>query len=187
MQLPPFTTLWDPDGRRSVLSVPPRHDGFVRHSAGLLHLRPGVHKIDCHEVAAVFLVHLDGTHGLDLLSLGDAVLRGANGHRQPMHVLGRLVYGIARAALLVEYLEREQIHDAAEFERQLRRLTVELLANVFDGEALRAEEVSQHLDVVSGELVRRLEPELRRIGLVIHGLDLVAAPGPSPCREAQRA
>jgi hypothetical protein len=178
MSTPPFIALCDDTSARQVLSVPAGHEGFVRHAGGRLHLRPGMHRLQCDRVAAVFLVCVEGSHPLDLRSLGGAMLRAANGRWSPIKLLGRLVYGVIRPEPLVDFLEREQIHEPRLLERELARLTVEVLANVFDGEALRPDELNGQLGVASGELLRRLTVHLLPLGLGLHGLDLLAAPAP---------
>jgi hypothetical protein len=174
----PFLALVDEDGARRVLSVPPGHEGFVRHDTGRLHFRPGVHRLSCGRTAAVFLVRVEGSHVLDLKSLGGAMVRAANGRWRPLKVLGRLAYGVARPEQLVDFLEREQIHEAREMEHELARLTVDLLSNVFDGEALHADKLAENLEVVSGELLRRLTAIVLPLGLRLDGLDLLVAPTP---------
>jgi hypothetical protein len=178
MDRSPFISLCDEEGPRSIVSVPPEHEGFIRHSTGRLHLVPGVHRVAFDRVFAVFLVRVGGLHELQLRALGGAVLRGPDGRRRPIKVLGRLVYGVVRAEQFVDFLEREQLHDPAEFERELGRLAVELLANVFDGDPLSAEGLAAQLDGVSGELLRRLTAVVLPLGLGLHGLDLVASPAP---------
>jgi hypothetical protein len=178
MSTPPFIALCDDTSTRQMLSVPAGHEGFVRHAGGRLHLRPGMHRLQCERVAAVFLVCVEGSHALDLRSLGGAMLRAANGRWSPIKLLGRLVYGVTRPEPLVDFLEREQIHEPRQLERELSRLTVEVLANVFDGEALRPDELDCQLGVASGELLRRLTVLLLPLGICLHGLDLLAAPAP---------
>jgi hypothetical protein len=176
---PPFIALCDEDDARSILSVPPDHEGFVRTPEGRLHLRPGVHRLACGPAYAIFLVHLGATHDVALRSLGGALLREPTGRRRPVKVIGNLVYGVVRAEPFVDFLERERIHEPAEFERELGRLAVELLSNVFDGEPIDAEQLSEHLAAVSGELLRRLTAVVLPLGLDLHALDLVAAPAPA--------
>lgn len=178
MTEPAFLALVDEEEERRVLSVPPGHEGFVRHDTGRLHLRPGVHRLHCGRAAAVFLVRVEGSHRLDLRSLGGAMVRAANGRWRPLKVLGQLAYGVARPEQLVDFLEREQIHEAQEFEHELARLTVDLLSNVFDGEALHADKLAENLEVVSGELLRRLTAIVLPLGLRLDGLDLLAMPAP---------
>lgn len=174
----PFIALCDEGGQRSIVSVPPEHEGFVRHESGRIHFLPGVHRLACGRVLTVFLVRVAGVHGLELRSLGGALLREPNGRRRPIKVLGRLAYGVVRPEPFVDFLEREQLHDPADFERELGRLTVELLSNVFDGEPLDGDHLSEHLDAVSGELLRRLTAVVLPLGLDLHALDLVAAAAP---------
>jgi len=174
----PFIALCDEEGQRSVVSVPPDHEGFVRHENGRLHFLPGVHRLACGRVLTVFLVRVAGLHGLELRSLAGAMLREPNGRRRPIKVLGHLAYGIVRPEPFVDFLEREQLHDPGEFEHELARLTVELLSNVFDGEPLEGARLSEHLDTVSGELLRRLTAVVLPLGLDLHALDLVAAAAP---------
>jgi hypothetical protein len=178
MSTPPFIALCDDTGERRMLSVPPGHEGFVRHEGGRLHLRPGMHRLQVERVAAVFLVCVEGSHSLDLRSLGGAMLRAANGRWSPIKLLGRVVYGVVRPEPLVDFLEREQIHEPRQLERELSRLTVELLANIFDGDALHPDELNGQLGAASGELLRRLTVHLLPLGLSLHGLDLLVAPIP---------
>jgi hypothetical protein len=179
MTEPPFLALVDEDGERRMLSVPPGHEGFVRHDHGRLHLHPGMHRLSCGRAAAVFLVRVEGSHVLDLKSLGGAMVRAANGRWRPLKVLGRLAYGVARPEQLVDFLEREQIHEACDLEHELARLTVDLLSNVFDGDALHADKLAENLEVVSGELLRRLTAIVLPLGLRLDGLDLLAVPAPA--------
>jgi hypothetical protein len=174
----PFISLDTESGQRRVLSVPPGWEGFVRHEGGRIHLLPGVHRLSCPHVAAVFLVRVHGSHALELKSLGGAMLRDASGRWSPLKVLGRLVYGVARPDQLADFLEREQIHETRLLERELGRIAVEMLTHVFDGEALHVETLSQNLDVVGGELLRRLTALVLPLGLSLEGLDLLAAPAP---------
>jgi hypothetical protein len=178
MSEPPFLVLVDEEEERRVLCVPPGHEGFVRHETGRLRLGPGVHRLHCGRALAVFLVQVEGAHRLDLKSLGGAMVRAANGRWRPLKVLGHLAYGIARPEQLVDFLEREQIHEAHELEHELARLSIDLLANVFDGEALQADRLAENLEVVSGELLRRLTAIVLPLGLRLDGLDLLAAPAP---------
>ncbi len=178
MREPPFLALVDEEEERRVLSVPPGHEGFVRHATGRLRLLPGVHRLCCGRTESVFLVRVEGSHLLDLKSLAGAMVRAANGRLRPLKVLGELVYGVARPEQLVDFLEREQIHEARELEHELSRLAVDLLSNVFDGEALKAERLTENLEVVSGELLRRLTAIVLPLGLRLDGLDLLAAPAP---------
>jgi hypothetical protein len=178
MKESPFLALVDEDEERRILSVPPGHEGFVRHDTGRLHLRPGVHRLQCGRAAAVFLVRVEGSHVLDLRSLGGVMVRASTGRWRPLKVLGQLVYGVARPEQLVDFLEREQIHESEELERELARLTVDLLANVFDGDALHADKLVQSLEEVSSELLRRLTVIVLPLGLRLDGLDLLAAPAP---------
>jgi hypothetical protein len=175
MVVPPFIALCDDTLERRMLCVPPGHEGFVRHATGRMHLLPGVHRLDCERIANVFLVRVEGSHGLDLRSLGGTMLRAANGRWSPVKILGRLVYGITSPEPLVDFLEREQIHEPRQFERELGRLAVDLLSNLFDGEALRPDELNGHLEGISSELLRRLTVVLLPLGLSLHGVDLLAA------------
>jgi hypothetical protein len=179
MDRPPFIALCDEDDSRSILSVPPDHEGFVRTPEGRLHLRPGVHRLACGPAYAIFLVRVGDLHDVELRSLGGALLRETSGRRRPVKVLGRLVYGVLRAEPFVDFLERERIHDPQDFERELGRLAVELLSNVFDGEPIDAGGLAEHLAAVSGELLRRLTAVVLPLGLGLHALDLVAAPAPA--------
>jgi hypothetical protein len=183
---PPFLALADEEEERRILSVPPGHEGFVRHLTGRLHLGPGLHRLHCGRALATFLIRVDGAHRLELKSLGGAMVRAAGGRWRPLKVLGQLAYGVARPEQLVDFLEREQIFEARDLERELGRLTVDLLANVFDGEAMDADRLSENLEVVSGELLRRLTAVVLPLGLRLDGLDLIAAPAPLDGMAASR-
>jgi len=171
----PFIYLYSRSSGRRVLSVPPGYEGFVLHDdQRRLRLLCGMHDLACPHVAAVFLVRVGGSHALDLRSLGGAMLHGADGRWRPLKVLGRLAYGVVRPELLVDLLEREQIYETRQLGRELARMVVELLSNVLDGEGWRAEKLSENLDMVSGEVLRRLAVALAPIGLIPQGLELVA-------------
>jgi hypothetical protein len=158
------------------LDVLPGHEGFVVHDGGRLHLPPGRHDLDGQGAAAVFLVRLAGSHTIELRSLGEAMLRDAGGRWRPIQLLGRLVYGIARADLLIDLLQRERICEPRQLEHEMSRTILGLLPHVFDGGPLQADQLSENLDYVSGELLRRVSGALEPHGIAVQGLDLVAEP-----------
>ena len=162
-----------------MLCVPPGSEGFVVHEGWRLRLLAGAHRLAYRGVVAMFLVRVDATHFLELVSLGGAMLRDAGGGWRPIRLLGRLVYSVRRPELLVDLLEREQICEARQLERELHGMVVAQLANVFEGEPLRAERLSENLDVVGGEVQRRLTVALQPCGIGVQGLDLLAEPAPS--------
>src|SRR5207302_3506884 len=128
---------------RRVLNVLPGYEGFVLQDEGRTRLQAGVHRVQADSAAVIFLVHVGGRHRLDFRSQGGAMLRGADGRWLPLTVLGRLAYSVSRPELLVDLLERERIYETRQLERELSRLVVELLSSVFDGEAWRAEKLSE--------------------------------------------
>jgi len=153
MSTPPFIALCDDTSSRDILSVPPGHEGFVRHAGGRLHLRPGMHRLQCERVAAVFLVCVEGSHGVDLRSLGGAMLRAANGRWSPIKLLGRLVYGVVRPEPLVDFLEREQIHEPRQLERELGTIEKGRLADLVVVNGSPLTDVTVLLDPARIELV----------------------------------
>lgn len=175
----PFLYLHSDGGPRRMLSVLPGHEGFVLHENGRSHFAAGMHRLACRNVDAVFLVRVGGRHRCDLHSLGGLLLRGPDGRRRPVKMLGRAGYSVQRAEGLVDYLVREQIYDPRQLERELGRLVVETLAGFFDGDVWRAEGLERSLDFASAELLAQLAPVVSPMGLALEGLDLVAAPAPA--------
>lgn len=174
----PFLYLHSDGGPRRMLSVLPGHEGFVLHESGLTRFGTGMHRLACRSVDAVFLVRVGGQHRCDLHSLGGLLLRGPDGRRRPIKMLGRLSYSVLRAEGLVDYLVREQIYEPRQLERELGRSVVETLAGFFDGDVWGAEALEQSLDLASAELLAQLAPTLSPVGLSLDGLELVAASSP---------
>ena len=178
MRQEPFIYLYSRDGVRETLGVPPGYEGFVVYEGGRLNLPPGMHRFACKSVLAVFLVRVGGSHTLDLASASGAMLHAADGRWRPLKVLGRLAYSVAKPELLVDLFVRERISEPRRLDRELSTLVVELLSRVLDGETWSAEKLTENLDLVSGELLRRLTVTMAPLGLTLQGLQLDAAPTP---------
>jgi hypothetical protein len=172
----PFIYLYADGEPCTALAVAPGFEGFVLHEHGRAHLGPGVHRLECRGVAAIFQVRVGGNHSVDLRRLGGVLLRDGAGRRRPVKLLGRLVYRIERAGQLVDLLEHEQIYEPRQLEAELARLVVEHLSNVFDGDDWSAERLHESLDVARCELLRHLGSALAPLGIEIVDLELLAEP-----------
>lgn len=174
MTLSPFVSLPAQDSQQANLCVPQGHTGYALGRSGRKRLECGTHDIQPLSPATIFLIRVGATHLLELDSLGNSMLRDDAGLWRPLRVVGRLGYSILQADRLMDTLERSDLLETSDLERELTQIILDRVNSFLECDTWRAETLSSSLECASGELQFHVEEALEPLGIQVTSFELTA-------------
>jgi hypothetical protein len=174
MTLLPFVSLPTPDSQQANLCVPLGHAGYALGRSGRKRLECGTHDIQPLSPSTIFLIRVGASHVLELESLGNSMLRDEAGLWRPLRVVGRLEYSILLPDRLMDALERDDLQESSDLDRELTQIILDRVNSFLECDTWRAETLTASLECASGELQFHVEEALEPLGIQVTSFELTA-------------
>jgi hypothetical protein len=174
MTLSPFVSLPTQESQQANLCVPQGHAGYALGRSGRKRLECGTHDIQPLSPSTIFLIRVGAMHKLDLESLGNSMVRDEAGLWRPLRVVGRLEYSILHADRLMDALERGELLESSDLERELTQIILDRVNSFLECDTWRSETLSASLECASGELQFYVEDALEPLGIQVTSFELTA-------------